>query len=271
MVESKDIAIKARDRMPVIGASDTGKSTLLAQLVRDFNDTYIHGIEDVKKKGRCLVVDTKPRWRAMRSVTGGGVRRYYKDHVPGDTLDACYLNDLQDFDLAFNATFNNRVAISQRLDLGTRQQVAWQVRVIERFFDSLKHTQPSLIVIDEGMDFFGPTGNGRYSDIVQKCVRAGRERGLATLIGVQRPKTINIQCLTECNKLVLFRIDYGEDMKRLIELGYPCGVPHPTRPNNPKLIYPPDARAFPPDGNRVFRFFDAKRPYPSPLTLDLGR
>lgn len=86
---------------------------------------------------------------------------------------------------------------------------------------------PTLLVIDEGMDFFGPTGNGIHGDIVQRCWRAGGEKGMACLIGVQRPKSINLQMLTESNLLYLFHLSNEDDVKRLWEMGLPKGVVPP--------------------------------------------
>jgi hypothetical protein len=98
------------------------------------------------------------------------------------------------------------------------------------------------------MDFFVPTGNARYSDIVQKLVRAGREKGIASLLGVQRPKTINVQVMSECNVLYLFRINFQEDIKRLWEMGFPHNVMPPTE-------------------NHVFRFFRDRKVFPYPVKL----
>ena len=97
-----------------------------------------------------------------------------------------------------------------------------------KFFDSQEYERPSLLYVDEGMDFFGPSGNSRYGNAIQKCFRAGREKGLATCIGVQRPKAINVQTLTEANLLYLFKLDYSADVKRLVEMGLPEGITAPT-------------------------------------------
>ena len=65
------------------------------------------------------------------------------------------------------------------------------------------------------------------SDIVQRCFRAGGEKGLTSLIGVQRPKGINLQCLTETSYCACFRFNFADDMKRLAEMGWPKDVPPP--------------------------------------------
>lgn len=231
-MQSTDIALRVTkqggDRAAIVGAAGSGKSTLANQLLRDFAEEYIYGVP-YKRRGRVLIVDTKPRWRASALSTGASTKRLYKGFATGDTIPgAVALTDLKQWNLAFDRDANNSVVISQRIDLPPSANVMWQTMVIEKFFQTQDAKRPSLLYIDEGMDFFGPAGNGKYSDIVQKCVRAGREKGLATLIGVQRPKSINLQVMTECNVLYLFRINFIEDVKRLKEMGYPSSIAPPA-------------------------------------------
>lgn len=161
-------------------------------------------------------------------VTTANTRRHYKGFVKGDKLPhSVVMRTSDEWAMAFDPDINDRLVIAQRHDLGHQDHVAWQVQNIERFFATQDYRYPSLLYIDEGMDFFGPTGNGLYGNAVQRCYRAGREKGLASLIGVQRPRTINIQCLTEANVLYLFAINFDEDMKRLREMGFPNDVPPP--------------------------------------------
>jgi cyanate lyase len=250
-LESQDFAIRVTkrggDRGVLAGASEVGKSTLAKQLCTDFYATYIEG-KPPKVQGRELIIDTKPRWRGTQTPMGGSLRQRYKNFVPGDTLDAVVLNDINDFELAFDGRYNNRAVIAQNLALEDDALIRWQVQVIRKYFNTQKARQPSLLYIDEGMDFFGPTGNGKYGNIVQRCVRAGREKNLATLIGVQRTKTINLQVLTECNVLYLFMLNYEEDVKRLHEMGFPRNATCPTDPY-------------------IFRFYRDRKLYPHGLTL----
>ncbi|MGH7239272.1 MAG: hypothetical protein ACREHG_04295 [Candidatus Saccharimonadales bacterium] len=163
-------------------------------------------------------------------VSGTSAKRRYKAFVPGDTLPATVLSSLADWSLAWDHKINPRgIVVSQRLDLEEKPLVLWQLAVIKQFLASQRHDVPSLLVIDEGMDFFGPTGNAYYSNVIQRCWRAGGEKGMACLIGVQRPKTINLQLLTESNMLYLFHIAYDQDLKRLQEMGFPSGIDSPDR------------------------------------------
>lgn len=202
-----------------------GKSTLAKPLLVDFVKRYVQK-RPKKKQGRVLVLDTKPRWRGTRRVTGPSIRKRYKDYVQGDTLDATVISSIKEWDLAWSQQLNpSQTVIVQVYD--DRDPIPLMIHAMRKFFASTKPGREDLVYIDEGMDFFGPSGTGRYSNIVQRIVRAGGEKGVASLIGVQRPKTINLQLLTESNTCYLFHIAFDEDMKRLREMGWPKNVGAP--------------------------------------------
>lgn len=238
------------DRGILIGMTRYGKSTLLLFIIKTFCKRY-------NRTGRVLVIDTKPRWRATKIVTGARAENRYRDFVKGDTLPAVALDNLKDWSLAWDRKLNPQgIVIAQRLDLTEEDPVLirWQVAVIKKFLSTQRPNTPSLLVIDEGMDFFGPTGNALYSNVIQKCWRAGGERGMSCLIGVQRPKTINLQMLTESNLLYLFHLAYDADLKRLQEMGFPPDVESPDE-----------------DQRHEFLFLKDGKLYPRPLKLSLGR
>lgn len=151
--------------------------------------------------------------------------------MKGDTLPgAVALDSLKDWDLAWDP-HNNRagIVVSQRLDLASDspEAIRFHVDVMRRFYDTQRPDQPSLLFVDEGMDFFGPTGNALHGNIIQRSFRGGGERGLSCLLGLQRPKTVSLQVLTESNVLFLFHLRFEEDTKRLWEMGFPKNVPSP--------------------------------------------
>lgn len=243
------------DRALMPGRSGSGKSTLMAHLIDDFARTYVN--EDRTgwnhaKAGRILIIDNKPRWRATKSITGYGLGGYYKrqGYVVGDTVpNSVLMSHPNQWDLAFNPDISSRIVVAQRSDIEDDALIVqWQVDNIRRYFASQRPDEPSLLVIDEGMDFFGPSGSSRYGNAIQRCYRAGREKGMAVVTGVQRPRCINLQCLTESNVLYLFAIDFDEDVKRLREMGYPKGEGAPTK-------------------DYEFRLFKDKKLYPKKLRL----
>jgi len=173
--------------------------------------------------------------------------------VKGDTLDAVVLDNLRDWNLVWDADINpSGIVIAQRLDLedGSPALIGFMVAVMRKFFDTQWPKQPSLLFVDEGLDFFGPSGNAIQGNIIQRSVRAGGEKGMSTLIGLQRPKTVSMQVLTESNILYLFHLRYEQDIKRLYEMGFPDGV-------------------WSPDAKRDFLFFKDNKLYPKPLRLNL--
>lgn len=228
------LTLKRADRALLVGASGTGKSTLANYLVEHFRDDYStpnrtrHG--GALPACRILILDTKPRWRAERLTDGRKAARVYKKMSKGDTVPGSVaLSDMKDWGMAWHPDNNpSQVVIAQRLDGLHVSNVLFQVAAAERFFRELDYRVPSLIYFDEGMDFFTASSSARGSDIVQRCYRAGRERGLTSLLGVQRPKGINLQLLTELNYMALFRINYTDDVKRLYEVGWPKTEGSPT-------------------------------------------
>lgn len=230
------------DRGIIIGRSGSGKSTLAASLIEQFHKDYCLN-QRRPDMGRILVIDTKPRWRGTSLVNGGSTRRHYKGFVKGDRLphSVVMTNDDQ-WGMAFDPNISDRLVIAQRMDLDFRSLIRWQVGNIQRMLDTQDSRYPSLIYIDEGMDFFGPSGVARDGDAVQRTVRTGREMGLASLIGVQRPKAINLQCLTEANVGYFFAINFLEDVKRLREMGFPTSVPLPDV--NHKFLYFRDGKVY---------------------------
>jgi energy-coupling factor transporter ATP-binding protein EcfA2 len=220
---SNPITIRASDRGILIGANGTGKSTLANYLLGEFRRDY--------PDGRIMVCDTKPRWRAERLADGTSPRRMYRPLAEGDSIPgAVSLQREADWPLAWDHDTNpTQTVIVQDMESRPAQVVIMQTRLIERYFKTQKASRPSLLYIDEGHDFFHATSQARgASDIVQRCYRAGRERGLASLIGFQRPTGFNLQCLTEANYAALFRINNAADVKRLWDMGWPRDEGPPT-------------------------------------------
>lgn len=243
------------DRALLIGATRYGKSTLAKFLIEQFSEMYCRkGTSKSKLSGRVLVIDTKPRWRATRVATGPSIQRRYRRFVKGDTLDGAVVLDRgRDWDLAWHPDINpSGVVVAQRLDMesGSPQLVAWMVAVMRKFFDTQDPSQPSLLYVDEGMDFFGPSGNALHGNAIQRCFRGGGERGMSCLLGLQRPKTVSLQVLTESNILYLFHLRYEEDVKRLHEMGFPRDQ------QSPRSKY-------------TFLYFRDDELYPKPLRLQL--
>src|SRR4029077_5472645 len=214
--------MRYRDRGLLIGQTRSGKSTLAKHLLESYHKTMTEETRGKRdwKPPRILVLDTKPRWRGTRSLTGRNPQHLYRRMVPGDVLDAAILSRPQDWRLAWDRELNpSGIVIVQNLDLKGRQKVRFQVAALEQFLSSQYWKEPSLMYVDEGHDFFGQNATAFYGTAIQECYRAGAEQGMSSLLGIQRPKTVNLQTLTECNLAYLFYIKFRTDLKRLGEMG----------------------------------------------------
>jgi hypothetical protein len=246
MLTLDQLALQPKDRALLVGTTRAGKSTLARFLLSMWQDTHCL---TPKLSGRLLIADTKPRWRGTIALTGQSVRTRYRDYVTGDTIRGVILSSPKDWELAWDKRLNPyQTVILQSPKLNEDAHVRFQVSQIARYFETQKAGMQSLLYVDEGMDFYGPTGNARYGNAIQRCFRAGAEKGMASLLGIQRPKTVNLQTLTEANVLYLFMLRFEADIKRLQEMGYP-----------PKETCP--------DTEHVFRYMRNGRLYPNLLTL----
>lgn len=223
------ITLKTADRAILVGASGTGKSTLAKYLLDEWRKDY--------PKSRVMVIDTKPRWRGTTMPDGGSPKKLYSRMAKGDEIKgAVTLSDMSDWPLVWDKDTNpSQTVIVQRVQQGWKDRsasqaasVSFALACIERFYATASSKTESLLYADEGHDFYTPNGSARGSDIIQRCYRAGREIGLTSLMGFQRPVGLNLQMMTELNYLALFRINYAKDARRLVEYGWPLGTEPPT-------------------------------------------
>lgn len=238
--EKVDVRLQPGERAVIIGASGAGKSTVAEWLLREFRQA--------NPKSRIAVFDTKPRWRATRLVNGANPRKLYRPLAKGDTIaDSVSCSREQDWSLAWDRDNNpTQTVIFQRLTGTHDDNVRYQVRMAEKLFASQRASRPTLAYFDEGMDFFNTNSGARGgSDVIQRMYRSGRERNLATLLGMQRPKGINTQILTEMSRAYLFRILFEEDMKRMQEMGWPRSIGPPEQDHIFKMWQVYDPRVAP--------------------------
>lgn len=160
---------------------------------------------------------------------------------------------MNDWKLAWDKSFNKTgIVIAQNLDMEDHELIKFQTDAAYQFLKTQNWKQPSLLYVDEGHDFFGPTGMAKEGTIIQKCYRAGAEQGMATLLGIQRPKGVNLQLLTESNVMYCFYFAFSEDMKRLREMGVP-------------------EFKIPEEKSYEFRFYKNGKLYPNEVKMKLER
>lgn len=208
------MSLRAKERGIVLGGTGTGKSWWEEALVVDFRRRY--------PKSRVLILDSKPRFRGEYEISGFRAKRRYKkwDHGPA-VPESVVIGEPSDLKLAWGT--DAHIAIAQDPD---GEHIPMLVACAAEFFSQSRASQPSLLVVDETMDFYrgsngSPIGN---NPALLRAARAGRERGLAALYCSQRTRGIPAQLMEELTKLYLFRLDYKDDAKRLLEMGAPREV-----------------------------------------------
>lgn len=213
------ISLREAERAFLVGGSGSGKSTLSLPLILDFDSRY------KARAGETLIEDSKPRFRAEWLLDGRRAASLYKawDHgvmVPGSVL----VRTPRDIEQARRLGF--RIFIAQ--GAGVRN-VPRLLACADWFVEHHKKNRPQLLVVDEVLDFYHSNGAPRGSnDPITRAVRAGRERGIATLICSQRTKGIPPAIMEELRKLYAFRMDSLKDADRFAEMS--C----PVRPYDPR-------------------------------------
>lgn len=226
-----EIALRRAERGLITGGVGSGKSTLAEYLIDDFVTRY--------PTGRVLILDTKPRFRAEWELTGLKAARRYKNWDHGPVVPNSVVGDLMQRDAGLAAVWRSghRVAI---LQTDFSREWPLMLRGASQFYQEARTSRPQLLYADEMMDFFGQNGQpipglGDDRDVILRTARAGRERGLGLLAGMQRPKGVPITVVQELSRLYLFRLDNEGDMERLWDLGIPTTVYPPE--HNKAFVY----------------------------------
>lgn len=240
-----NINLKKGERGLIASRSGGGKSTLAwPALILGFMNQYPESI--------VLICDTKPRFRADYTLTGVKASRHYKgmDHGVPVIPDSVRLNleSWPDFGIKDALSYKHRVLIAQTD--GYEQQNILMSYVIDRWFKHARYNRPSFVYVDELLDFYSPNGQPRRGMVnsILRCVRAGREKGLTTLLSTQRLKGIPVQVVSELSKLYLGALDVEDDIEHLESMGV-------------RDIDPPQQ-------DRVFIFYDKQTRQMGQFTLD---
>lgn len=85
----------------------------------------------------------------------------------------------------------------------------------DQFFEWVYLRKHTRLFVDEA---YAVAGGSNPSFHFQACLSRGRERGISTLVGTQRPTRIPLVTLSEAEHFYVFRLTWPGDRKRVEEL-----------------------------------------------------
>lgn len=212
-------------RAYVVGATDTGKSTLMEVLMNEYQIAY----SVPKLPVMTLIADTKPRFKAEMELWGvptSVTRRYSKWGYGSGIIPGSYVIEgkLASFASELDQVWKlgGKIAIVHAEHKNKRESVAEALRV---FYEHYGAKRPRLAVVDEVADFYESRA---WGSIIEQIARAGRERDLGLIAGSQRPRKVSKELLTEMSRLYMFELQWYEDLKHVMEFGLPRDIRVPT-------------------------------------------
>lgn len=215
---------KKAPRAYIVGATDTGKSTLMEVLMTNYQEIY----SEPKLPVRSLIVDTKPRFKAERHLNGlttYSTGKYSKWGYGSGVVPNSYLiepgnNIKAQLDQVWR--LGGAVAIVQ-----AESKTEWNfvAKTAQVFYEGYGAKYPRLVLVDELADFYEIRALG---DIFQRIARNGRERDCALIAGSQRPRKVPVEIMTEMLRLYLFELNYSigseSDLRHIMQFGLPPDV-----------------------------------------------
>lgn len=177
-------------------------------------------------KARLLLIDSKPRYKAQWLTSGLSAKGFYRGWSRGQFLPGSYRIDSEmttGRELEKVWSYGGRIAIAQTRP-GCVADLRWLQDVARVFYGTGGDRYPRLIVIDELADFFEVQ---KFAGIFHQVARSGGEMNIGVLAGSQFPRYIPKAIVSECDRLYLFHLDNGDDMKTLYTMGLPKEVQQP--------------------------------------------
>lgn len=170
------------------------------------------------RKGRQLIVDTKPRYRAEWLPNGLAAAPRYRKWSHGQFVRGSMLVE-RPADLKTAWKLGIRTCIVQ---MDSDRELSRVLATVQAYLDDSRGNRPQLANIDETLDFYHSNGAAREgTDVIAKLARAGRERGTSVLYGSQRTRGIPATLMAELRRLYALRLDFKADAKRYQEMGAP--------------------------------------------------
>lgn len=203
------ISLRERESAFLAGGTQVGKTTLSDWLGTEFLNRYR------AQKGRRLISDTKPRYRAQWLANGMSAARMYKNWDHGQYVpDSVLVGSPDEMRDAFR--LGHRTAI-----VSTKGWAEVHDECIDAFLEDSRRGRPQLVQVDETADHFHGNGMAKGSGALVVVSRAGAERGSSGLYCSQRTKGISPHLMEHMRRLYAFEMDVAGDAKRFAEFGCP--------------------------------------------------
>ena len=215
---------KKAPRAYIVGATDTGKSTLMEVLMTNYQEAY----STKELPVRTLIVDTKPRFKAERHLSGittYSSGKYSKWGYGSGVVPDSYLiepggNIKSQLDQVWR--LGGKVAIVQS---ESKSEWSFVAKTAQVFYEGYGAKYPRLLLVDELADFYEIRSLG---DIFQRVARNGRERDCSLIAGSQRPRKVPVEIMTEMLRLYMFELNYSvgseSDLRHIMQFGLPPSV-----------------------------------------------
>jgi hypothetical protein len=246
MVSFDRLRLESGDRALCAGGSQSGKSTLCAgspeyPFRSSLVGEWVARFCNPRDKGKAMIVDSKPRFRAAFRPDGLPDGRRYRDWGYGPEVPASSRVDPGDVH-----GFERAMKLSDVLILQTDavdREAPGVMAIVERFRKTSGRSHKRLVYFDETMDFYNQSGTplAGCGNVALRCARAGAERDLTALYATQRAKGIPPQLWELITKLYLFRLDLEGDMARIREAGIPKAM-HPPAEDHQFFFWTKRAR-----------------------------
>lgn len=205
------ISLRERETALLTGGTQVGKTTLADWLGADFLDRY------KARKGRRLISDTKPRYRAQWLPTGRSAAHLYRKWDHGQFIpDSVLVTNPTEMRDAFLLGHSTAIVSS-------KGWAEMHDACIDAFLEDSRRGRPQLLQVDETCDHFHGNGMPKGSGALVVVSRAGAERGTAGLYCTQRTKGISPHLMEHMRRLYAFEMDVAADAKRFAEFGCPIG------------------------------------------------
>lgn len=218
LLSLSDIMPKRSQRVVIAGGTRCGKSCLSDWIMR-YLVRMVPGIE-------ILLLDTKPRFRALYTPRGFSAAGFYKHWQQGPTVPGSVRVDLDRGD-PMRRVFkeDRRIAIMQP-DTSGGSTPAEREQILSAAYAWWRHRtnkNPRFVIADEGMHFYRKNGYciNPQTDLFHEIAQTGGELDTGMIFDTQLLRGIDSMILDHISMLYAYYMRDERDVKRLHEIGIP--------------------------------------------------